>query len=127
LCSGKVYVDLVGADVATSPEAEGVAIVRLEQLHPFPAELITETLRGYPNMNELVWAQEEPRNMGAWRYVADKLEEIVGPDIPVRYIGRPERAAPAEGSSDAHAEEQARIVNAAWSGARVLQLNVAGG
>ncbi len=127
ICSGKVYVDLVAAEAASRPEAEAVAVVRLEQLHPFPVDELTAILRDYPNLNELVWVQEEPRNMGAWRYVADKLEEIVGPTVPVRYIGRPERAAPAEGSADAHAHEQSRIAEAVWSGVRAAQLNVAGG
>jgi 2-oxoglutarate dehydrogenase E1 component len=127
MCSGKVYVDLKSSEQAGSPDAESVAILRLEELHPFPADRVAELLRGYPAMAELVWVQEEPRNMGAWRYVADKLEAIVGPDVPVRYEGRPERASPAEGSADAHAEEQARIVAAAFSGVRSLQLNVSGG
>jgi 2-oxoglutarate dehydrogenase E1 component len=127
MCCGKVYVDIMAADGAKSPEAESTAVVRLEQPHPFPAERIAEIVRGYPGLRELVWVQEEPRNMGAWRYVADKLEELVGPDVPVRYDGRPERASPAEGSGDAHAEEQARITAAAWAGVRAPELSVTGG
>ncbi|RIK43053.1 MAG: 2-oxoglutarate dehydrogenase E1 component, partial [Chloroflexi bacterium] len=127
VCSGKVYVDLMSSDAAKSAEAEAVAVIRLEQIHPFPAERLQRIFASYPGLQEVVWVQEEPRNMGAWCYVSDRLEAIVGPNTPVRYIGRPERASPAEGSADAHAEEQARIVAAAWSGVRVPQLNVAGG
>jgi 2-oxoglutarate dehydrogenase E1 component len=115
LCSGKVYVDL-----ATSPmraDADGVAVVRIEELYPFPAEELRAVLEGYPDLSELIWLQEEPRNMGAWRYIQPLLQELVG-ELPVRYIGRPERASPAEGSADAHAVEQARIVEEALSGVR---------
>ena len=119
LCSGKVYVDLMTSEAVNGAEAGGVAVVRVEELHPFPAGELREVLVTYPNLNEVVWLQEEPKNMGAWYYInlrlRDLLEEM-GAGVPLRYIGRPERASPAEGSADAHAEEQARIVNAAFSG-----------
>jgi 2-oxoglutarate dehydrogenase E1 component len=91
--------------------------VRIEELYPFPAEELRAVLEGYPDLSELIWLQEEPRNMGAWRYIQPLLQELVG-ELPVRYIGRPERASPAEGSADAHAVEQARIVEEALSGVR---------
>jgi 2-oxoglutarate dehydrogenase E1 component len=124
LCSGKVYVDL-----AASPEREAtpeVAVVRVEELYPFPEEALRAVIAGYPSLAELTWLQEEPRNMGAWTYIAPLLRELA-PELPLSYVGRPERASPAEGSSDAHAVEQARIVAAAFSGTRALQLHGSGG
>jgi 2-oxoglutarate dehydrogenase E1 component len=123
LCSGKVYVDLVTSEFAGSDAAEGVALVRIEELHPFPADALRAALAHYPGLREVVWLQEEPKNMGAWSYVAPRIQELVGLEMPLRYIGRPERASPAEGSADVHAVEQARIVEAAFTGAPALHLN----
>jgi 2-oxoglutarate dehydrogenase E1 component len=117
LCSGKVGVEL---DSGTAREgAERVAIARLELLAPFPGETLTAVIARYPTLEEIVWVQEEPRNMGAWSYVEPRLRELLGEldrPLPVRYIGRPERASPAEGSPERHATEQARIVQAALMG-----------
>jgi 2-oxoglutarate dehydrogenase E1 component len=120
-CSGKVYVDLVTSEAYAG--GDGLAIVRVEELHPFPAEQLRDVLAGYPGLGEVVWLQEEPRNMGAWSYVAPRLQELVGRETPVRYVGRPERASPAEGSSDVHAEEQSRIVAEAFAGVRALEMH----
>jgi 2-oxoglutarate dehydrogenase E1 component len=108
LCSGKVYYDLL-------PEAEAIssgrpAIARLEQLYAFPAQEILAMLANYPRLQEVVWVQEEPRNMGAWDYLDDKLLPILPPGVTLRYAGRPERASPAEGYPAAHGAEQARLV-----------------
>jgi 2-oxoglutarate dehydrogenase E1 component len=110
LCSGKVYYDLL-------TEAEKVgdaapALVRVEQLYPFPADELRELLGRYAAAKELVWCQEEPRNMGAWRFVEPRLRELAG-DRSLRYAGRPDRASPAEGYPQAHAAEQSRIVREA--------------
>ncbi len=118
LCSGKVYVDVVAHEAYT--EADNVAVVRVEELHPFPAEQLRAVLEGYPNLNEVVWLQEEPKNMGAWLYIAPRIRELldtIRPEsgMPLSYAGRPERASPAEGSSDDHSEEQSRIVSVAIS------------
>jgi len=113
LCSGKVYVDLV-----TSPhweEARHVAIVRVEQLYPFPEEELRRVIDRYPNARDVVWLQEEPRNMGAWTFMEPRLRPLLG-DRALRYIGRPERASPAEGLADLHDQEQARIVTEAFEG-----------
>ena len=107
LCSGKVYYDLKRHPEYT-PES-GVAIVRLEQLYPFPTETLARTLAGYPNLEELVWAQEEPANMGAWRSIRHRLE-MAAPSTPLRYAGRPWRASPAEGYPPDHKIEQERLV-----------------
>jgi len=105
LCSGKVYYDLLA-----KREDAPVALVRVEQLYPWPHEAIGEVLDAYPNVREVVWAQEEPQNMGAWTYAAPRLGAAIGTRLPVRYVGRPERASPAEGYIGAHQAEQARIV-----------------
>jgi 2-oxoglutarate dehydrogenase E1 component len=71
---------------------------------------------GFPALQEIVWVQEEPRNMGAWTYVEPRLRALAG-GLPVRYVGRPERASPATGSPARHAAEQAALVEQAWSDA----------
>jgi 2-oxoglutarate dehydrogenase complex dehydrogenase (E1) component-like enzyme len=75
-------------------------------------------LARYPALEELVWVQEEPRNMGAWNYLASKLRELAPPDVEVGYVGRPERASPAEGYPAAHSAEQARIIRQALESGR---------
>jgi 2-oxoglutarate dehydrogenase E1 component len=118
LCSGKVYVDLIGGTDDQKKErlaiegAARVAIGRVEELYPFPADTVAKAIAGFPALREVVWVQEEPRNMGAWSFVAPRLREVVG-ELPLRYEGRPERASPAEGYAHRHSAEQARIVRAA--------------
>jgi 2-oxoglutarate dehydrogenase E1 component len=112
LCSGKIYVDALGAPDATP----GVALARVEELYSFPAEELSALIRGYPALRELVWLQEEPRNMGAWSYIAPRLRELVAPSIEISYAGRPESASPAEGSLAQHTVEQARIIATALQG-----------
>jgi 2-oxoglutarate dehydrogenase E1 component len=129
LCSGKVYVDLVGstdeqrAERAALEGRERVAIGRVEELYPFPEEEIGALVASYPNLREVVWVQEEPRNMGAWSYIAPKLTEMLL--LPLRYEGRPERASPAEGYQHRHLREQNRIVTAALSGAPGMEARAA--
>jgi 2-oxoglutarate dehydrogenase E1 component len=111
LCSGKIYYDLVG-----HPSRQGnaaVAVGRIELLYPFPQGEILALLGRYPNLQELVWAQEEPRNMGARTYMAPRLLQVLPDEIHFGYIGRPERAASGEGYPVAHAREQGRIVSTA--------------
>jgi 2-oxoglutarate dehydrogenase E1 component len=114
LCSGKVYVDLLAAPGLDS--APGVAVARLEELYSFPADELRELLAGYPQLREVVWLQEEPRNMGAWSYVEPRLHELLGPDLLLSYAGRAASASPAEGSLALHSIEQARIIAAALHG-----------
>jgi len=114
LCSGKVGVDLDASPLRA--ETRNVAVARVEQLAPFPKTYLGKTLALYPHLQEIVWLQEEPKNMGAWAFINEKLREISG-GVPVSYIGRPERASPAEGAADLHAAEQKRIVEAAFTGA----------
>jgi 2-oxoglutarate dehydrogenase E1 component len=113
LCSGKVFYDLVGADAWA--ESPAVDVIRVERIHPFPETELAALFDQYPQAAEIVWLQEEPANMGAWPYLRPRLERLAGEDTPVRYVGRPERASPAEGYAAAHQQEQQSIVNAALS------------
>jgi multifunctional 2-oxoglutarate metabolism enzyme len=111
LCSGKIYYDLVGhASRAERPE---VAIGRVELLYPFPQGEILALVENYPNLTEVVWVQEEPRNMGARAHMPPRLLQILPEHLEFGYIGRPERAASGEGYPIAHAIEQNRIVSTA--------------
>jgi len=111
LCSGKVYYDIAGHE--RRAEAETVAVARLEQLYPFPVEQTKVLLHAYPNLQELVWVQEEPQNMGPFRAIRHRLEEAKPEGVPLRYVGRPWRASPSEGYPTAHLREQDRIVRTA--------------
>jgi len=113
LCSGKVYYDLVLAPARAA--ADQVAIGRVELMYPFPGEELAALVRGYPNLKEIVWVQEEPRNMGPQKFMLPQLRELVPPAIMLRAIARPERSSPAEGYPAAHQVEQARIVTAAFA------------
>ncbi|MCX6020310.1 MAG: 2-oxoglutarate dehydrogenase E1 component, partial [Chloroflexi bacterium] len=119
LCSGKVYYDLTSSEARTG--AEPAAVVRVEELYPFPAADLARVLTGYPHLRELVWVQEEPKNMGAWSYIAPRLRAIVDRDMDVAYVGRVDRSSPAEGSPGRHRAEQDRIVKAAFSGVSAPQ------
>ncbi|MGH7700730.1 MAG: multifunctional oxoglutarate decarboxylase/oxoglutarate dehydrogenase thiamine pyrophosphate-binding subunit/dihydrolipoyllysine-residue succinyltransferase subunit [Gemmatimonadales bacterium] len=114
LCSGKVYYDLLASDRrATSPH---VAIGRVELLYPFPAADLKALVERYPKLTDVVWVQEEPRNLGARKFVLPKLrEQVVSDGVAVRDVSRPERSSPAEGYPAAHQAEQARIVREAFA------------
>ena len=103
-CTGKIYYDLL------AKRTPHVALVRVEQLYPWPHDEVAKIVDLYPSLQEVVWAQEEPKNMGAWTYVSPRLRVSTGNAMIVRYIGRPERASPAEGYASAHKSEQERIV-----------------
>ena len=107
LCSGKIYYDLVGHELREG--AQEIAVARVEQLYPFPLEAARRVVEAYPKLDEVVWSQEEPQNMGAWRALRHRLEEAAG-RVPVRYVGRPWRASTSEGYPTAHLVEQDRIV-----------------
>lgn len=109
--SGKLYYELLEARETT--KKENVALVRLEQLYPFPARQVTEVLKSYPKAKTLVWAQEEPKNMGAFQNVYFKFADVVakaGLKLAFEYAGRPERSSPATGFNHQHKEEQAEII-----------------
>lgn len=112
LCTGKVYVDLIGSERRAS--AESVAIVRVEQLFPFPQVALREVLESYGQLEEVVWLQEEPENMGAWEFARPLLEELIGNRAPLRYVGRARSASPAEGSAAWHQLTQKALVEQAF-------------
>ncbi len=103
-CMGKLYYDLIAAG-----QPANIGIVRIEELAPWPSK-IGDLADLYANVEEVVWAQEEPKNMGAWTYVQPRLRASIGTLTALRYLGRPERASPAEGYKNWHDDEQARIV-----------------
>jgi 2-oxoglutarate dehydrogenase E1 component len=112
-CTGKIAIDLL-----TSPEharTVEVAVVRVESLYPFPEVELAQVLAGYPHLRELVWAQEEPQNMGAWTFVAPKLQALANRGIKLSLVSRPERASPAEGLVELHQAEQQRLITEAFT------------
>jgi 2-oxoglutarate dehydrogenase E1 component len=111
LCSGKIYYDLIGSEERAA-QAD-LAVVRVERLYPFPEAELAAVLARYPGVERVSWVQEEPRNMGARKFVLPKIRHLVPFRIPLGDISRPERSRPAEGYPAAHAAEQARIVHEA--------------
>ncbi len=111
--SGKVYYDLL--EQRRASKQKDAALVRIEQYYPFPAPEVIEQLKRYPNA-EVVWCQEEPKNMGAWHYIRSKFEYAMkdaGREPKIAYIGRPEAASPAVGYLKIHEQEQQAVVNGA--------------
>jgi len=108
LCTGKVYFDIDGSDRRAG--AENVAIARVEMLYPFAKEQLAQVISSYPNLKEIAWVQEEPRNMGAWKVMSRRMPEVLPEGVELTYIGRQGRASTGEGYSGAHALEQERIV-----------------
>jgi 2-oxoglutarate dehydrogenase E1 component len=117
LCSGKIYYDIVTHELRAEDPA--VAVGRIEQLYPFPLERVSAVMAAYPNLRQIVWAQEEPQNMGAWRSIRHRLEEAAShaPHVTrVQYVGRTWRASTSEGYPTLHQFEQDRIVREALGG-----------
>jgi 2-oxoglutarate dehydrogenase complex dehydrogenase (E1) component-like enzyme len=105
--SGKVYYDLKQArDKANA----NVAILRLEQFYPFPQALLADALKAYPGATDIVWVQEEPRNMGAWPFLNERLAGLLADGQKLHYVGRPVAAAPATGSHHRHDDQQKALV-----------------
>jgi 2-oxoglutarate dehydrogenase E1 component len=113
LCSGKVYYDLVTE--RKERDGSSAAVVRVEQLYPFPKKLLTGELLRFTNVGEIVWVQEEPQNMGAWSFVEPRLLKMLGPKQTLRYVGRPPSASAATGSHTIHQMEQRQLVEEAFS------------
>lgn len=114
LCSGKLYYDLDKYRGEHAADAQHTAIIRVEQLYPFPKAQLTPFLNGFPKLKRVIWAQEEPKNMGSYFYIrprlTDLLVELGMKKIEVEYVGRTDRASPATGSPKVHAREQEEIV-----------------
>jgi 2-oxoglutarate decarboxylase len=111
LCSGKIYYELATHEMRK--DNPDVAIGRVELLYPFPQAEILALVESYPALEEVVWVQEEPRNMGARAHMSPRLMQILPRHLKFGYIGRPERAASGEGYPVAHANEQNRIITTA--------------
>jgi 2-oxoglutarate dehydrogenase E1 component len=107
LCTGKIYYDL--AKQRDTRNADDVAIVRLEQLYPLPADELVEVLADYPSAKDIVWLQEEPANQGAWPFVALNVPEHLDGGRTLRRVSRPASASPAAGSHTMHEAEQASL------------------
>ena len=113
LCSGKVYYDLL--EQRRQQQTEDIAIVRVEQLYPFPSDEYDAIIDRYSNASEVVWCQEEPQNQGAWYQIRHRLQEKLGPMHTLLYAGRPGASAPAAGIFQLHVEQQRDLVEAALS------------
>ena len=118
LCSGKVYYDLEKAFSEKDQKNKKTAIIRMEQMYPFPKSFLAPHLNGYPNLQKIFWVQEEPKNMGAYNFIAPFIQDLIdelGLNKRVLYIGRPFKASPATGSPKIHANEQQAIIDACLS------------
>jgi 2-oxoglutarate dehydrogenase E1 component len=118
LCAGKVYYDLL--EQRRRDQIENVAIVRIEQLYPFPSDEYTAAIDRYANAVEIVWCQEEPQNQGSWYQIRHRLQEGLSPAHTLLYAGRPGAAAPAVGIYQVHLEQQQSLVNAALKATAVV-------
>ena len=110
LTTGKVYYDL---KTARDKANANVAIIRVEQLYPFPEPMIAEALRAHASATDVVWVQDEPRNMGAWPFLHERIAALLGANQKLQYVGRPVAAAPATGSHHRHEDQQHALVKAA--------------
>ena len=111
LCSGKVYYDIAGHEEIEN--TGHIAVARVELLYPFPEAELTDLMESYPNLERVVWVQEEPRNMGARAFMRRRMAKILPEHLSYDYVGRQLRAAPGEGYAAAHKREQSRIVRVA--------------
>jgi 2-oxoglutarate dehydrogenase E1 component len=117
LCSGKIYYELL--EEREKLKNDSVALVRVEQLFPTPTKSLIKVIRSYPNLKNLVWVQEEPRNMGAYQHIYFKLLDILSREnltqLNFMYVGRSERSSPATGSIYRHKNEQSEIIRSCFS------------
>ncbi len=112
-CSGKVYYDLVKK--RAEKKSFDMAIVRVEQLYPFPHKAFAAELKKYPNLSELVWCQDEPQNQGAWFFVQHYIHENMAEGQKLGYAGRPASASPAVGYAHLHQEQQKALLDQAFA------------
>jgi 2-oxoglutarate dehydrogenase E1 component len=113
MCSGKVYYDLVKQ--RAEKKIGDVAIIRLEQLYPFPHKALTTELKKYPKLEDVVWCQDEPQNQGAWFFVQHNILENMSDGMKLGYAGRPASASPDCGYAHLHQEQQKSLLNAAFA------------
>jgi len=118
MLSGKIYYELVKARHDRSLDQD-VALIRIEELAPFPFAVLESVLRGYTNAREWVWVQEEPRNQGAWGHVGCRIENVLkgmGVEARLRYVGRRESAVPAPGIGGIYQRQQGEVLGGAFEG-----------
>jgi len=113
LCSGKVYYNL--SEAREKRDVDDVALVRVEQLYPFPVKEVTALLRSYPKLTKVIWVQEEPRNMGGYRHLTHHLRRVIPEGVTLEYAGRDSRAATATGSLYVHRAEETKLMDLALS------------
>jgi 2-oxoglutarate dehydrogenase E1 component len=112
LCSGKIAIDLE-EHLQNIDDKDWLHILRVEEIYPFPKGDISGILERYSNLKEIVWIQEEPKNMGAWTFAESRLRAIAPEGVEVHYVGRRRRSSPSEGEPTVHKKEQSRIINEA--------------
>jgi 2-oxoglutarate dehydrogenase E1 component len=112
LCSGKIAID-IAAQINDESEYVWLQVLRLEEIYPFPTNILKDLFNRYLNVKEIIWVQEEPKNMGAWNFVEPRINEIAPNEIRVNYIGRRRRSSPAEGDPNVHKLDQSKIIHAA--------------
>jgi 2-oxoglutarate dehydrogenase E1 component len=113
MCSGKVYYDLVKQ--RAEKKITDVAIIRLEQLYPFPHKALATEFKKYPKLEEVIWCQDEPQNQGAWFFVQHNILDNMTDGMKLAYAGRPASASPACGYAHLHQEQQKSLLNAAFA------------
>jgi 2-oxoglutarate dehydrogenase E1 component len=111
VCSGKVYYSLI--ETRRARLIEDAAIIRVEQLYPFPGRTLRQLVASYPNVQQVTWVQEEPKNMGAWRNIRHRLEENLPANVRLSYAGRPEAPSPATGMHSVHEKEEQALIDQA--------------
>ena len=111
LCSGKVYFSLIDARAKSDDSKK--AIIRIEQLYPFPQNQLESILKEYPNCKTVVWCQEEARNQGSWHRIQNQLSRAISSDQQLVYVSREPSASPAVGSHQKHVEQQEQLVKEA--------------
>lgn len=121
LCSGRVYYDLL--ETRQERGIDDAALVRVEQLYPFPHAAFEAVLAGYPRLREVVWCQDEPKNQGAWYYIEHRIRKVLKTNQTLRYAGRPASASTAAGYHDLHVQQQRQLLEAAF-GLSVADANV---
>jgi 2-oxoglutarate dehydrogenase E1 component len=112
LCTGKIAID-IAEHVNNGNDYSWLQVLRVEEIYPFPIELLQNIVNKYVNIKEIFWVQEEPKNMGAWNFVEPRINEIAPSGIRVKYIGRRRRSSPAEGDPNVHKLDQSKILQAA--------------
>jgi 2-oxoglutarate dehydrogenase E1 component len=113
LCSGKVYYSLLAG--RAEREIDTTALVRVEQLHPFPRQELGAILARYPKVQQVYWVQEESSNMGAWHFIFNQMRPVLPEGLPLSYVGRRAAASPATGSYKIHQQEEADLINRAFA------------